>query len=156
MDFEFSEEQEMLRASVRAFLADRAPLTAVRADYDAPVFDPAVWRGLVDLGVTELDSMVDAAVVLEELGRAVCPAPYASSVIGARALLPSLSELATLAVYERGARYAWQQPFARVSSDGRLSGTKVHVPDASVAAVFLVTALDTDDEFGVFATEQGV
>src|SRR5262249_49925890 len=109
MDFEFSEEQEMLRASVRAFLRDRAPIAAVRAAYDAPTFDPAVWEGLRDLGVLELD-MVDAAVVLEELGRAVCPAPYASSAIGARSLLPDLDGIGTLAVYEEGSRYAWTSP----------------------------------------------
>src|ERR1700730_7272687 len=105
MDFEFSEEQEMLRTSVRAFLADKSPISAVRAAYDADTFDDrSVWDGLADLGVLELD-MVDAAVVLEELGRAVSPAPYASSVIGARSLLPALSRLGPGAVHEARPRY---------------------------------------------------
>jgi acyl-CoA dehydrogenase len=97
MDFEFSEEQEMLRASVRAFLDANAPISAVRAAYDAPTFDPAVWQGLVDLGVVGL-GMVDSAVVLEELGRAVCPAPYIASAIGAAPYASDLTRVATVAV----------------------------------------------------------
>ena len=105
MDFDFSDEQEMLRTSVRAFLADKAPISAVRAAYDAPGFDRAVWDGLAQLGVLEV-GMVDAAVVLEELGRAVCPAPYASSAVGARSLLPDHAGIAMLAIYEAGSRYS--------------------------------------------------
>ena len=81
MDFEFSPEQEMLRASVRAFLAAKAPLASVRAGYERPAPDTSVWDGLRELGVIGLLAgenhggagmgMVDAAVVLEELGRAV-------------------------------------------------------------------------------------
>ena len=54
MDFEFSPEQEMLRASVRAFLAAKPPLASVRADYERPAADPAVWDGLSELGVIGL------------------------------------------------------------------------------------------------------
>jgi acyl-CoA dehydrogenase len=99
MDFEFSEEQEMLRASVRAFLEANAPISAVRAAYDDPTFDPAVWQGLVELGVVGL-GMVDSAVVLEELGRAVCPAPYIASAIGAAPYAADVSRVATVAISE--------------------------------------------------------
>jgi acyl-CoA dehydrogenase len=148
VDFDFSDEQEMLRASVRAFLADKAPSSSVRASYDSPVFDPVVWDGLRDLGVLDV-GMVDAAVVLEELGRAVCPAPYASSAIGARSLFPELSGIGTLAIYEAGSRYAWSSP-TTVAVDGMLSGTKVHVADAATADTFIVTARD-----GVYACAAG-
>ena len=141
MDFEFSSEQEMLRESVRAFLAARAPLSSVRASYDDATFDPTVWAGLEELGVLDL-SLVDSAVVLEELGRAVCPAPYASSAIGARTLVPTLSGIGTLALFEEGTRYQWSSPSTRVDADGRLHGTKVHVPDVCVATVFVVSADD--------------
>jgi acyl-CoA dehydrogenase len=96
MDFEFSEEQEMLRASVRAYLEANAPISAVRAAYDAPTFDPAVWHGLVELGVVGL-GMVDSAVVLEELGRAVCPAPYIASAIGAAPYASDVTRVAAVA-----------------------------------------------------------
>jgi acyl-CoA dehydrogenase len=145
MDFEFSPEQEMLRASVRSFLADKAPIASVRAAYERDAFDPAVWAGLRDLGVLDLD-MVDAAVVLEELGRAVCPAPYASSAIAARSLAPGLDGIGTVAIFEDGARYDWRDPSTHVR-DGAVYGTKVHVADAAMADVFVVTTRD-----GVFFT----
>ena len=97
MDFEFSEEREILRASVRAFLEANAPISAVRAAYDASTFDPAVWQGLVDLGVVGL-GMVDSAVVLEELGRAVCPAPYIASAIGAAPYSSDITRIGTIAL----------------------------------------------------------
>src|SRR4051794_30115609 len=160
----------MLRESVRGVLASRPPLSAVRASYEAPTADPAVWSGLVDLGVVGLLAgedhggagmgMVDAAVVLEELGRVVCPAPYLSSAIGAVSLaddelvarLADGSAIGTLAIFEAGARYEWHAPATRAIRDGRgwtLDGTKVHVADACAANVVLVTALDGDDRLGV-------
>jgi alkylation response protein AidB-like acyl-CoA dehydrogenase len=175
VDFEFSQEQEMLRASVRAFLATKAPLASVRADYERPAADTAVWDGLYELGVIGLlvgenhggagMGMVDAAVVLEELGRAVCTAPYASSAIGAVSLaddelLPSLadgSRIGTLAIFEDGSRYRWREPATRASRDDdgwRLDGSKVHVADATAADTALVTALDDDGRLGVFATRR--
>jgi alkylation response protein AidB-like acyl-CoA dehydrogenase len=107
--------------------------------------------------------MVDSAVVLEELGRAVCPAPFASSAIGAMALadetlragLTDGSVMGTVAIFEPDARYAWSAPATRAVRDGanwRLDGDKVHVADAVAADVMLVIALDADAELGVFAT----
>ena len=55
MDFEFSEEQEALRASVRRFVEERAPLTWVRDRYDhVRGTTDEVWQGLADLGVLGL------------------------------------------------------------------------------------------------------
>jgi alkylation response protein AidB-like acyl-CoA dehydrogenase len=174
VDFEFTAEQEMLRASVRAFLAAKAPLASVRLAFDAPTGDASVWDGLRDLGVTGLlvdeanggtgRGMVDAAVVLEELGRAVCPTPYAASAIGATALadpelLPALADgslVGTVAIFEPGARYAWEQPSTRATqatSGWRLDGVKVHVLDANAADVVLVTATDDAGNLGIFACE---
>jgi acyl-CoA dehydrogenase len=186
MDFDFSSDQEMLRESVRRFLADRAPIGWVRSVYDDDArVDAAsdVWRGLCALGVTGLlvpenyggagCRMVDAAVVLEELGRAVCPAPYASSAIAAASLvlvagssreheflMPGIADgstIGTVALFEEGSAYEWKAPHCRATraDDGRWSieGVKTHVPDAAVASLLLVTALDEDGAFGVFAVE---
>jgi alkylation response protein AidB-like acyl-CoA dehydrogenase len=157
MDFEFTDEQEMLRTSVRAFLADKSPIAALRAAYGTGSFDRSVWDGLAELGVLDL-GMVDAAVVLEELGRALSPAPYASSVIGARSLLPDLSSIGTIAIYEAGSRYEWTSPATRAAADGetwRLDGTKVHVADATAADVFVVTARNAAGELQLFETSAG-
>ena len=94
MDFEFSADQEMLRDSVRRFLADKAPIAYVRDAYDhdgSELGRDDVWAGLRDIGAVGLlvpeehggagMGMVDAAVVLEELGGAV---PGAVRVVGNR------------------------------------------------------------------------
>jgi alkylation response protein AidB-like acyl-CoA dehydrogenase len=105
VDFEFSDDQEQLRDSVRRFLAARAPV----AGYVRPLLDdatnrsPEVWNGLAELGVVGLlvpeehggsagvgasgTGMVDVAVVLEEMGRVVHPGPYLASAIGAVTLV---------------------------------------------------------------------
>src|SRR3954454_13745210 len=176
----------MLRESVRRFLGDKAPISYVRGAYESEPDDlgrDAVWTGLCDLGVVGLlvpeahggagMGMVDAAVVLEELGGAVCPAPYASSAIGAVSLvlaaggarehgflLPGLADgttIGTVAVFESGARYLWQSPIAAARADGEVwkgDGTKVHVADGNAAGLFLVTARDADGVLGVFAVQR--
>ena len=97
-----SAEQEELRASVRRFLADRAPLTAVRELMDTTDgVDESVWRqagqqlGLQGIAIPEEYggsgfSFVEQAIVLEELGAALYGGPYlASAVLAATALLAS-------------------------------------------------------------------
>ena len=100
MDFEFTAEQEQLRESVRRFLADRAPLSYARAMYDEPTgTTPEVWKGLVDLGVTDPSlGMIDVGVVLEEMGRVAYPGPYLSCLAARWAGLDDESVVATLAL----------------------------------------------------------
>ncbi|MSO79914.1 MAG: acyl-CoA dehydrogenase [Acidimicrobiia bacterium] len=184
MDFEFNEDQEALRDSVRRFLADRAPIAYVRDMFsDERGTTDAVWGGLVDLGVTGLlvpeahggagMGMVDAAVVLEELGRALHPGPYAASAIGAvglivtagtdddhAALLPALASgerVGTVALYEPERRSEWRAPTTTAVPDGnawRVNGNKVHVPSATAADVFVVTASAPDGSLGVFVVDR--
>jgi alkylation response protein AidB-like acyl-CoA dehydrogenase len=100
-------EQEELRASVRRFLADRVPITAVRALMDAADGgDPAIWKqageqlGLQGIAIPEEYggsgfSFAEQAIVLEELGAALYGGPYlASAVLAANALLASADEAA--------------------------------------------------------------
>jgi alkylation response protein AidB-like acyl-CoA dehydrogenase len=116
VDFEFTAEQEELRASVRRFLSERAPISYVRAMYDeASGTTPEVWKGLVDLGVTDAAlSMTDVGVVLEEMGRACHPGPYLSTRAARWAGLDAENVVATLAL------------------------DLAHVPDAMTADVVLV------------------
>jgi alkylation response protein AidB-like acyl-CoA dehydrogenase len=114
--------------------------------------------------------MVDAAVVFEELGRVVCPSPFASSAIAAVSLvlgagsdrdhallLPGLADgstIGTVALHEEHRRYDWSSPTTRARADGsdwRLDGVKVRVADGAAARLLLVTATDDDGRLGVFA-----
>jgi alkylation response protein AidB-like acyl-CoA dehydrogenase len=99
-----SAEQEELRASVRRFLADRAPISRVRELMDGGETDWAVWEqagtqlGLQGLAIPESYggagfSFAEQAVVLEEFGAALYGGPYlASAVLAATALLASPDE----------------------------------------------------------------
>src|SRR3982074_638358 len=101
-----SAEQEELRASVRRFLADRAPMSRVRELMDGGETDWAVWEqagtqlGLQGLAIPESYggagfSFGEQAVVLEEFGAALYGGPYlASAVLAATALLARPDERA--------------------------------------------------------------
>ena len=102
-----SAEQDELRASVRRFLADRAPLTRVRELMETKDgTDRAVWEqagaqlGLQGLAIPEVYGgsgfgFAEQAIVLEELGSALYSGPYlASAVLAATALLASPDEAA--------------------------------------------------------------
>jgi alkylation response protein AidB-like acyl-CoA dehydrogenase len=176
LDFEFSEDQELLRATVRRFLAEQAPISYVRAMLDDQRgTTDGVWSGLAALGVAGLlvpescggagRGMVDMAVVLEDLGRAVHPGPFASSAVGAvslvglagsedhrAALLPRLASgetIGTVALSDA-------EDTRAVEADGawRLTGARANVPDAAAADVVIVTASVADGELGTFVVER--
>lgn len=117
MDFTFSPDQEALRDTVRAWLADKAPSEYVRAmGDDARGFLDERWAEIVELGwaailVPEAQGglglgMVDAVVVLEEMGRVPFPGPYFSSAIAATLMARALGATdrleALAAGHERG------------------------------------------------------
>ncbi|MBV8386894.1 MAG: acyl-CoA dehydrogenase family protein, partial [Acidimicrobiia bacterium] len=92
MNFAFSEEQEELRRTVRAFLEQKSPSAEVRRLMETEEgYDPAVWEqmgsqlGLQGLAIPEEYggsgySYVELIVVLEEMGRALLAAPYFATV----------------------------------------------------------------------------
>ena len=102
VNFAFSEEQEELRRTVRAFLDQKSPESEVRRLMDTEQgYDEAVWRqmgeqmGLQGLIVPEEFggsgySYVELIVVLEEMGRSLLCAPYFATVaLAANALIHS-------------------------------------------------------------------
>jgi alkylation response protein AidB-like acyl-CoA dehydrogenase len=107
MKLAVSEEQRELRASVRRFLADRAPVSRVRELMETDDgIDRDVWRqagaqlGLPGIAIPEEYggggfSFTEQAIVLEELGAALYGGPYlASAVLAATALLSGSDEAA--------------------------------------------------------------
>ena len=176
MDFEFHDDQEQLRDSVRRYLADRASISYVRSHYGRPVPVDAVWSGLVDLGLTAMPipeeydgtgaGLVDLALVLGEMGRSVYPGPFAASAIGATSLLVALPRddiagewLPRLACGEAVGTIALSDARAtpvRTDEHGTLHGTKVHVPDAEVADLVLVVADGGSAGIAVRPDEPGV
>ena len=92
-DLLYSDTEEALRDSVRRLFADRCRPEAVMRAYDpAPQDFSDVWQTLAaDLGVAGLlvpeqlggagAGAREAAVVMEEIGRAVAPVPFLSSAV---------------------------------------------------------------------------
>src|SRR5580700_2626465 len=91
MDFEFSEEQKQLGAEARRFLQAKCPPAAVRAVLEGPQpYDAELWRGLGEMGFLGVVipeqygglglGYLELCVVAEELGRALAPVPFSSSV----------------------------------------------------------------------------
>jgi alkylation response protein AidB-like acyl-CoA dehydrogenase len=184
MDFERSADQELLAETVGRFLAEQAPMAYVRERVgDERGTTARVWEGLGDLGVIGLLTpeshggagmgMVDAAVVLEALGRMVHPGPYLASAIGAISLvtlagsekdrtdlLPGLAtgeRIGTVALWEPRRRADWRDPETTATRDGddwKVTGVKVHVADAGAADLVLVVA-GRPDGLGAFAVDPG-
>ncbi|MDG9715639.1 acyl-CoA/acyl-ACP dehydrogenase [Streptomyces sp. DH24] len=170
-DLLYSEEEEALRAAVRDLLTDHCDPAGViaRIESDAP-HDLALWKSLTDgMGLAGLLVPEDlggqgathreAAVVLEELGRAVAPVPYlTSAVVATEALLATdaadlLGELASgrrIGALAVGLHVAPGGAFgtARVEN-GTLHGELTGIADAAVADVLLVPA----DDGGLYAVE---
>jgi acyl-CoA dehydrogenase len=183
MDFEFSAEQESLRATVARFLAKEAPISPYVRDLlgDAPGTSKSVWLGLAELGALGLLipepfgglglGMVDVGVVLEEMGRLVHPGPFLSSAVGAvtaivaaggtadqRRYLPSLADgtsVGTIALLDDGARRlsAASTVMARRDGDGWRL-SGVKAPVADVlAADLLVVSAHDGAVTGLYVVE---
>jgi alkylation response protein AidB-like acyl-CoA dehydrogenase len=170
MDFGFSQEQEMLRATARKFFENECTSTFVRERMAEPggVTDDfwsklaeQGWLGLVypeQYGGAGL-GFVDLTVLMEEMGRVVMPGPFFSTtILAGLAILEAGSAaqkeewLTKIAAGEAKATLAWTEPSARwdgagVTTTARavdggwvLSGTKLFVPDAHLADVLVVVA----------------
>ncbi|MFG2430615.1 acyl-CoA dehydrogenase family protein [Streptomyces sp. NPDC048590] len=161
-DLLYSEAEEDLRAAVRALLADKAdaPTVIAAIESDTP-YDLRLWESLAaGIGAAGLlvpeklggqgASHREAAVVLEELGRSVAPAPYLTSAVVATEILlalgaedgPAAELLGELAAGARTAVLA--VPLATAPADGAsamagtLDRTVTGVAEAAVADVLLV------------------
>jgi alkylation response protein AidB-like acyl-CoA dehydrogenase len=174
MDLDLTEEQDMLRNLVRGLCGDVAPLTVVREMEDDPIGYPAeLWKQLAELDLIGLlipeeyggsgMSMLEGAILYEELGRALAPIPhFVSAVMGAGVLLVSGSDeqrttwLPKIAAGEVILSTAWLEPdrgfgpkgvatTATADGDGFvLNGTKRHVPFAAAADRIVVLARTGD------------
>lgn len=95
MDLRLTDEQEQLVDAVAALYGKHASPVAVR-DAEASGFDRDLWERLVELGVVAMAvgegaggwgaTSVDLALVAEQHGRAVAPAPLVEAQVAARLL----------------------------------------------------------------------
>src|SRR5579864_1634264 len=98
MQFGLTETQETLKQSVREFLNAECPMAVVRKTIETEnAFDAGLWSKIAGQGWTgllipeEYDGhgmgMVEMAVILEEMGRALLPGPFLSTTLLAATIL---------------------------------------------------------------------
>ena len=174
MDFQLSEERQMLADMLNRFVRDEYPIDVRHkaAEMDGG-FDPAMWAQMAELGA--VGALIpaeaggfggmgeDIAVVFEALGRGIVVEPFLSTgILGATALVGAgkddlLEEVVAggkmlaLAHTEADSRYE----MSRVSckADGsKITGQKSVVLNGATADMLIVSARssgDTDDESGI-------
>lgn len=167
MNFDFSDDQKMLRDQASRFLSDNSSPKQVRVvlEDDSIPYDEQLWRGIAELGWTGTAipeeyggaglSHEDLCVIAEELGRSLAPTPFSSSVyLATEALLLAGSEeqkrsyLPRLALGETIGCFALAEGIGVPSAsslqatlDGnRLNGSKHPVADGDVADFAVVVA----------------
>jgi alkylation response protein AidB-like acyl-CoA dehydrogenase len=129
VDLALGDEQRELVASFANLLSRASSPDAVRAA-EPSGFDPALWRTLLETGVLTMAvpesrggwgaSLLDLALVAEEVGRALAPAPVVETQVAARLLAAAGSDPASEAL-------------AAALGGERLVTMALHPPRAGVA-----------------------
>ena len=170
MDFNFSEEQEMLRTLARDFLSRECPKTKVRElEKDEKGYDPQMWHNMAKLGWMGLvfpeeyeginASFMDLVILMEEMGKNILPGPFFSTIAFCALpileygtieqkskVLPQIARGETswaLAVTESPGSYRASEIKLHAKSEGKdyiLEGDKFFVSDAHIADYLLVVA----------------
>ena len=169
MDFEFSDEQRQLREAVEGFATKEYTFDRLRAiKRSGAGWDPAVWRGLAELGVTALNvpaalgglgyGPTETLALMDASGPSLLLEPILTSAVIATALLRQFDgagaaellramaagdRIAALAHFEPGSRFEtrWVETRATPAGPGyRLDGHKAVVAHAGLAQALLVSA----------------
>jgi alkylation response protein AidB-like acyl-CoA dehydrogenase len=168
MNFEFSEDSQLLRDQARSFLADKCPPKVVRSVLDGhEPYARELWTEMAGMGwlgaaIPEEHGGAGIGyeglcVLAEELGRACAPVPFASSAYLAaeailaagsetqkRALLPKLADGSAIGTFGFAEGLGQPSPDAiRLrAAGGVLTGSKWPVPDGGIADFAIVVARD--------------
>jgi hypothetical protein len=170
LDFEFSDEQRQLHDAVERYLGDQYSFDRYKAIKESAAgWDPAIWRGLADLGVLAITvptaqgglgfGPLETLAMMGDCGRSLLLEPVLSSAVIATAVLRSFAaetpvaemlagmatgeRIAALAHFDSGARFESQWVTSRARRSGetyRLEGHKGVVMHAGAADTLLVSA----------------
>ena len=171
MEFGFTSDQELLRKSVREVLSARSTSQAIRKVMKGKTgIDDKLWATVGELGwagvaIDEAQgglglSLIELAILSEEMGRAVAPVPFFSTVAFAAQVIGQAPDCATrtavltaIAAGECKATVALGQKDGRYDAAGvsvkatktesgswKFSGTASLVPDAHLADRIVVVA----------------
>jgi alkylation response protein AidB-like acyl-CoA dehydrogenase len=183
MNFDFSDDQKQLRDEARKFLTEKCPPKAVRNVLDGKEpYDRALWKGLAEMGFLGVAipeayggagaGHLELCVIAEEMGRALAPVPFSSTVyLAAEAILLAGSEaqkrkwlpaiaageaIGTLALFE-GTGNPSPQGVKLSAVGGSLNGVKKPVPDGAIADFAIVAARtgpgERETDIGLFLVD---
>jgi len=173
MNFDFSDDQKLLRDQARKFLSEKCTTKTVRRVFEGDAgYDRDLWKAIAEMGwlgtaIPEAHGGVglghlELCVIAEELGRALAPVPFSSTVyLFAEAVLAAGSEEQKQKYLPKIASGELIGTFARAESagavtpksirtmlkGGKLSGKKIAVNDG-MNADFAVVLARTSDEPG--------
>ena len=160
MNFDFSDEQKDIRASVRRLLADESSPERIRAVYRGETgYDSGLWAtlgGMGFLGAAFPEAYggsgaghLELCVIAEELGRALAPVPFLSSVGQAAELLMRAGSeeqksryLSGIAAGRSVGAVALDPPLGLQLADGKLDGVATVVADAGIADFVIIACGD--------------
>ena len=167
MNFDFSDDQKSLKSEARKFLDANCPTSRVRRVLDdaAEGYDAGLWKAVADQGwlgaaIPEAyDGLglghLELCAIAEELGRAVAPIPFASTVyflaeavmlagdeVQKAEILPKIAagELIGAVATSEGPGVLSAATLKAVVSGGKLNGVKIPVTDGDIAGLCLVIA----------------
>ena len=174
MDFDLSKPQQLLQQSAREFFARECSHEKVRGLMNTDTaFDTKLWQDIADQGWTGLIvpeefgglglGAVELSVVAEEMGRAILPSPFISTVWASAVIARAGSEgqkaqyleaissgdlKATVALVE--ASNSWNPDLVLLQTEKSgdnyvLNGRKDYVTDAGVADLIVTVARSGED-----------
>ena len=165
MNLEFSDDQKFVQKTARDYLTENAPLSLCRAVLEGNKgYDPALWKGVAEMGwlgtaVPEAYggaglSHLELVLIAQELGRALAPIPFSSSVyLATEAILQAGNEaqkkkwlprlaagetIGTLALSEGLGDFDPSSATGASFDGGLVSGVKLPVSDGAVANLAVV------------------
>jgi len=179
VNFDFSDDQKLVREQTRRFLSVHCGSDVVRGvlegeyGYAEPLWQGMAAMGLMGTGIPEEHGGAGAGYlelcqIAQELGAALAPTPFGSTVYllaealllwGSEAqkarLLPGIASgslKGALAVVESREQTVPSNIAARYEQ-GCISGSKLIVPDGGIADLLLVLARGADDALGLYLVE---
>jgi alkylation response protein AidB-like acyl-CoA dehydrogenase len=170
MNFDLTEEQQMIMDQTAKFVANETPVSRFRKLRDTERgWEPEMWAKMAEQGWLAISipedqggfggNFVDLAIILEQLGRGLVPEPFIASVVLAAGILSELGDEAQREAYltpmiegqtslafayaEPQSRYNLSDCLTRAEKSGEgwtISGEKVWVLNGHAADQIIVVA----------------